>query len=429
MLLVTVPKRPVPAVLGLVAAAAVVPKNEVGFEVSVVTVPNAELPPKIDIVSEFGVEKELPPNMLLEETVETAGTAGEHMLNDPSRLDVASVVDVGEIAEVIKGDVEAGIGDGVTTEPNEKPEGVVVVVGLVTADVTAVVIDAVGAAEETETDVVTVPKIGIDSTVVVSDLADKFIALVAIPKLNPPLPPNASSELEVLVEGGLTDPNRVESVEVLTAAVEELPSVATTTDESTIVAVVESGPADITAHPLEEVVVVAGALMETKIPVPGAMVTVDVPNILEAVLAFTDDPFGGLCVSTFWSKFVRVGNAVLALSSTTPVFPKLGAEGSSFLSSCLGFSSIFTSGSFSLVKFKTGAVGCAVPNVVVNGVEAPNANAALLLALNVSNLLDSRFVLPELSVFGIAWMVVLPKSNTIGFVVGSWFSLSLVEVS
>lgn len=121
----------------------------------------------------------------------------------------------------------------------------------------------------------------------------------------------------------------------------------------------------------------------------------------------------------------------MAPSSAPTEVPKLGGKGSSFLGSCLGFSSFLTSGSFSLVRFNAGAAGCGAPNAVLPPAEAPNANAVLLLAaaLNVSTgLLGSELPVVELSAFGIAWMVVLPKPNTVDFGAGSWFSLSFEEM-
>lgn len=121
-------------------------------------------------------------------------------------------------------------------------------------------------------------------------------------------------------------------------------------------------------------------------------------------------------------------------SLPAPVLPKLGdGRGSSFLGSCFGFSSFFASTTFSLVRFNAGAAGCGAPNAVLPPAEAPNANAGLLLtvlALNVSPvLLGSEVPLVELSAFGIAWIVVLPKPNTADFAVGSWFSLSFEETA
>lgn len=194
LVVVTDPNRPV---LALVTAAAVDPKMDVGLEVSAVTAPNAEvvpaeLPPKIDVVSVFGVEKEALPKMFPEEVCDAAGLDGEQILNDPKRLEVASVVDVGAV-------VAAGADE--VTEPNEKPEEVVavVVVAVVTTagnDVTAGAVDVtvdvtvveagVGAAVE-----VTEPNKGFASLDVGSaDLTDRSVGLLAAaPNAKPLLPP------------------------------------------------------------------------------------------------------------------------------------------------------------------------------------------------------------------------------------------------
>lgn len=438
--LVTDPKRPVTAaVVGLVAASAVVPKIEVGFEASVVTAPNAELAPKIDVVSDLGVENELLPNMLVEgAAVEAAGVDGEQMLNDPKRLDVASVVVVEEAAVVTVGAEDAGVGEGETVAFNEKADDVVaavVVVVTVVEDVNAGVVAAVVTVEDTGAAVVledTAPKTDFGALVVTSDLMDKSVGLVAAPKLKEPVPPKANPELIVVVVGGLTDPNKVEVVEVVAAGVAELTSVTTTTVESAIDVATESA-SPFSELLLEGIGVVAAGLIEPKRPVPAAIVAVEFPNILGVVAALAAAP-NGLCVlgtstavvSTFPGRFF---DAVSVPSSAAPVFPKLGKG--SFFGSCLGFSSFFTSGSFSLTKFKAGAAGWGTPKAVLPVAPAPNANDGLLLvaAPKVSTgLLGSALPLVALSALGMAWIVVLPKPNIIGFCAGSWFSLSFEEV-
>lgn len=82
---VTDPNRPVP----WVAAGATLPKADTGLA--------SVEPPKIDVVSDFGVEKAVDPKMLVEAGLDVSGGVdGEQILNEPNRFDVVSVVvDVG----------------------------------------------------------------------------------------------------------------------------------------------------------------------------------------------------------------------------------------------------------------------------------------------------------------------------------------------
>lgn len=93
LLLVTAPNRPVAGV----AEGVTLPNAESGLA-------SAEAPPKIEVVSVFGVEKAAVPKMLLEEAGldVSGGVEGEQMLNEPNRFDVVSVVVV----------VDAGVAEG-----------------------------------------------------------------------------------------------------------------------------------------------------------------------------------------------------------------------------------------------------------------------------------------------------------------------------
>lgn len=227
-LVATDPKSPVPAgLLALVtAAAAVDPNTEMGFEVSAVTAPNAEVvpaaapPPKMDVVaSDLGVAKEAVPKMFPEEALGAAGLEGEQMLKEPNRFDVASVVEVGvAVSEA----VVIVVAEDEVTEPNEKPEEVVVVVAVVvtveedgTADeavevlvVVTVVVAELGALDATEANR------GVASLVAGSVLTERSVGLLAAPAAanEKPLlaPPKENPVLlvTVVVAAGLTDPNK-----------------------------------------------------------------------------------------------------------------------------------------------------------------------------------------------------------------------------
>lgn len=124
---------------------------------------------------------------------------------------------------------------------------------------------------------------------------------------------------------------------------------------------------------------------------------------------------------------VNAGKADLVASSEALETLKVG--GSSFLASSLGFSSFFSSGCFSLVRFSTGAVDWDTPNGIAPPVDAPNEKAGLLLAAAPKDTTGfTGSVLFVLSALGIACIVVLPNPKTTGFETGSRFSLSLEEV-
>lgn len=216
--LVTVPKRPVPAVLVLVAAG-VLPNMEVVLEESAAAVPKVEvvLPPKIEAVSAFGAEKELAPKMFVEAELVLAGADGEQMLNDPKRLAVGSVVEVGATAAVATEEDTTGAVEtvvGAVTEPKEKLEAVTDAVAALEAVVTiaaavTTVVVAVAGAE------LLVPKSGLLSAFEVTGFTDRSVALVASPK-----PPKANSAPALVVVGGLIEPNNVDDA-VADAAVED----------------------------------------------------------------------------------------------------------------------------------------------------------------------------------------------------------------
>lgn len=213
--------------LALVTAA-VDPKTEIGLDVSVlVTAPNAEVvpdepPPKMDVVSAFGAVKEEVPKMF---PVEALGTVldGEQILNDPKRFDVASVVEVG----MALADAVVTVAEDDVTDANENPEEVVSAVAEVVTtageDVTAGAIDVVVDVTVVEAGVVlieaaTVPNKGFPSLVSGSDLTDRSVGLLAAAANEKPLlaPPKDNPVLLAeVVAGALTDPNKVDVVEVV----------------------------------------------------------------------------------------------------------------------------------------------------------------------------------------------------------------------
>lgn len=293
-------------------------------------------------------------------------------MNDPKRLDVASVV--------------VDCGAGVATDA-------VVVVVTVDAAVTtgaAVVAGAVAA---------------IASTFATSGFTDKSVGLAAAP----PNPPNANPELVVLVAvvaaTGLIAPNSVELLVVVVAA-----------PLSTVVTLPNETPAN---SPLELVVAAGAVLMLPNRPVPGAIVAVeDVPKI-EAAVVVVVVGFGS-------SRLVSAGKADLGGSvSAAP-----GGSSSGF--STVGFGSSF---SFSLVRFRAGVVDVGTPketgSLLVAPAPAPNEKVGLALPLlfdpkerTVGLAGSTGAIVAGSWAFGMAWMVVLvPKPYAGGGAVDSVFSL------
>lgn len=182
--------------------------------------------------------------------------------------------------------------------------------------------------------------------------------------------------------------------------------------------------------PLEGVVVavvVAVGFILPNSPVPGAMVAVDVPKILELVVVFAATAPNGLgdalevstaVESTLCSRLVNAGKAALAASSEAVDVPGAAGKGSSFLTSSFGFSSFFGSGCFSLVRFSTGVVAEADAPNVTDAPPKENAGLPLVAAPKfTTGLVGSELF--ALSGFGIGWIVVLPNPKTAGLGSGS----------
>lgn len=268
---------------------------------------------------------------------------------------------------------------------------------------------ATGAAEV----VVAVDAAGLTSSAVsalaTSGLTDKSVGLtdaVVVAAVAALPNPNENPELVVVAvaDTGLTDPNSVEVVVV----------VALPTELSTVVVLAAVEVAELpnetpAKRPPEVEVVVGAGLMLPKRPVPGAMVAVEeVPKIDEAVVVFVTEPnradglvASGLAGSTFCSRFVSAGNAVLEGSLSA------GAAGSAGLSA--GFAGSF---SFSLVRLRAG-VGVGTPKET--GSLEPKEKAGLAAVPPLLLLLDPNARTAGLAgsagvdSLGMGWMVRLEE--------------------
>lgn len=390
LLLVTAPNRPVAGV----AEGVTLPNAESGLA-------SAEAPPKIEVVSAFGVEKAAVPKMLLEEAGldVSGGVEGEQMLNEPNRFDVVSVVVV----------VDAGVAEGA---------GVAAVV--VTDVVDTAVDDTGGTVEVVEVAVGGVLTSSFDSAFTASALTDKSVGLADVAAVALPNP-NENPELAAVVvvaAAGLIDPNSVELVVVTFA--EPLST------DVVVGAVPLPNETPAKSPPPAAADDVAGLILPKR-PVPGAIVAVeDVPKIdvEEVVLATEPNRVGGFVVvddasgfagSIFWSRFVSAGKADFAGSGSA------AAAAGSGSASFFGLSaSGFTPGSFSfsLVRLRAGVVGggCGTPNETGSLLAAPKAKVGLG-AVAPPLLLDPNartvgFGGSAVSwVFGMAWMVRPPVPN------------------
>lgn len=297
LLVATDPKRPVPeGLLALVTAAAVDPKIDAGFDVSVAVVPKVDVepPPKMDVVSAFGVEKEVLPKMFPEEGFSAAGVAGEHMLNELKRFDVLSVVEVGVGVEGVVVVVVARL--IALKETLEEVVGAMVVVATFAgagAVMSAGVEETVAVVRGAEVAVVGLT-MGFASLEEGSDLIDRSVGLseaAAKEKPLPAVPPKENPVPADVVTTGFTDPNKEVDVEVTVDVVSVIVVVAVLVVDGVVVVVAASVIASspdlkLGKDPLLEVavVVVVAGLILPKSPVPGAIVAVEEPKILEDVV-------------------------------------------------------------------------------------------------------------------------------------------------